>query len=432
MTTPHSTRAHARLAPSASHRWIECPGSVAAGEVIADESSVYAAEGTAAHELAAHCLLGGHDAIKYLGYVVETKPAEGEAGPWTFSKPDNLTRFEVDEEMVESVQLYLDTVRSLLPKKSDDYELDIEQRLDMTHLHPEIYGTGDTVIYLPRSATLHVLDFKYGKGVAVEPEENPQLLLYGAGAARRYHNRRVDKVVLHIVQPRAQHHRGPVRSWQTDALSLMEFEDDIRIAAARASQPDAPRFAGEWCRFCKALPVCDVARKRARAIAQSDFDDESSEAEIHGPGSEDGEGESPRGRPSPSTLSGDALAKVLREAEFIGNWVKAVQAHAHAEATAGRMPTGFKLVPKRAIRKWKGDPAEVRDTLMVEGLDDDDIYTEREVRSPAQIEKVMGKKAFADIAESMVVKVSSGTNLVLETDHRKGVKSSADSDFDVE
>jgi hypothetical protein len=426
VTTPHTGRAHARLAPSASHRWIECPGSVAASEMIADESSVYAAEGTAAHELAAHCLLGGHDSVKYLGFCVDTRSTDGSI--FTTKKPDSVTVFEVDEEMVESVQLYLDTVRSLLPKKSDDYELDVEQRLDMTHLHPEIYGTGDTVIYLPRSATLHVLDFKYGKGVAVEVDENPQLMLYGAGAAKRYHNRRVDKVALHIVQPRAQHHRGPVRSWVTDALTLMEFEDDIRVAAVRAMDPDAPRFAGEWCRFCKALPVCPVARQKARAVAQSQFDDESSDTDVSGAG------ESPRGGTSvsPATLSPDALAKVLREAEFVGNWVKAVQEHAHAEAIAGRMPTGFKLVPKRATRKWKGDQEEVRDWLVVEGLDDEDIFVEPTLRSPAQIEKVMGKKAFADIADSMVVKVSSGTNLVPETDHRKGVKSSADSDFDVE
>jgi hypothetical protein len=259
-------------------------------------------------------------------------------------------------------------------------------------------------------------------------------MLYGAGAAKRYHNRRVDKVALHIVQPRAQHHRGPVRSWATDALTLMEFEDDIRVAAVRAMDPDAPRFAGEWCRFCKALPVCPTARMRARSVAQSQFDDESSEAAgtVGSVAEEGGEGESPRGRPSPSTLSPDALAKVLREAEFVGNWVKAVQEHAHAEAIAGRMPTGFKLVPKRATRKWKGDQEEVRDWLVVEGLDDEDIFVEPTLRSPAQIEKVMGKKAFADIADSMVVKVSSGTNLVPETDHRKGVKSSADSDFDVE
>jgi hypothetical protein len=421
VTTPHTARAHARLAPSAAYRWMECPGSVTAAEAMADKPSTYAAEGTAAHELAALCLTGDKPPETFLAACIDTRAENGQVVTAHF--PDNERYFEVTEEMVEAVQLYVDTVKSLLPR-SGEYELEVEQRLDMTHIHGEIFGTGDAVIYQPKSATLHVLDFKYGKGVPVEVGENPQLLLYGAGAARRYHNRRIEKVRLHIVQPRAQHHLGPVRSWETDPLTLMDFEDEIRVAASRAMADDAPRFAGDWCRFCKALPVCPAARERSLRIARQDFD-ESSEVVV----SEDGEDRTDKAAPSPSTLSGERLAAVLKEAEFIGNWVKAVQEYAHSEAVAGRVPPGFKLVPKRAMRKWKGEPAEVHAALMLEGLSDDEIYTEREVRSPAQIEKVMGKKVFAAIESDMVVKVSSGTNLVLETDHRPAVKADAAADF---
>lgn len=427
MAEAHIARAHARLAPSAAYRWMECPGSIAAEAPLPDQGSTYAAEGTAAHELSARCLQNGTDAAVYFDHVIDVK-----TGAFVMNdlgvELDGVRYFAVDEEMVESVQLYLDTVRSLIPK-SGDHELEVEQRLDMTHIHPDISGTGDAVVFQPRSSTLHVVDFKYGRGVAVEPEENPQLLLYGAGAARRYHNRQVRKVKLHVVQPRAPHARGPVRSWETDALSLMEFEDDIRVAAARAMAPDAPRFAGDWCRFCKALPVCPVARERALKVAQSDFSFEAADPMGVGVASNAGEDRTDKAAPSPATLSPDALATVLREAEFIGNWVKAVQAHAHAEAIAGRIPTGFKLVAKRALRRWKDDPIDVYAALALEGLNDDEIYTEREVKSPAQIEKVMGKKGFADIESSMVVKVSSGTNLVVESDVRRSVKSDASADF---
>lgn len=406
--TAHSARAHARLAPSAAHRWMACPGSVRATEGMVSGSTVYAAEGTAAHELAAHCLMSGADPIEFLGARIDTRPREAGASIFTDAQPDGAHIFAVDEEMVESIRLYIASVESLVPKQGE-YELEVEQRLDMRHIHPDIFGTGDAVVYQAKLGWLHVVDLKYGKGVAVEPDENPQLLLYGAGAARRYHNRVLNGVTLHIVQPRAPHAVGPVRSWSTDVISLMEFEDVLCAAARRTGDADAPLVAGEHCRFCPALPSCPAARSRSLEAAMADFAD----------GAED-----------PSRLSADALAGILKEADFIGTWVKAVQEYAHAEAVAGRMPPGFKLVAKRATRKWKGEPAEVEEALLLEhGLDREDVLTEPELRSPAALEKIVGKKGFAAIEKALVAKVSSGTNLVPESDPRPSVKADAASDF---
>ncbi len=405
MTEAHTARAHARLAPSAAHRWMECPGSVRMSAGIESKSSTYAAEGTAAHELAALCLTKDYDAVEFLGWRVDTNTSEKWRPGSEHPVADGVTVFEVDEEMVEGVQLYLDTVRSL---KKGQYELDVEQRLDMTHIHNGIYGTGDAVVYQVDAGVLHVVDLKYGKGVAVEPTENPQLMLYGAGAARRYHNRVLNEVVLHIVQPRAPHANGPVRSWATDPLSLMEFEDVLSRAALHTEQLDAPLVAGDWCRFCPALPTCPAAREKAIAVAQSEFTEAA---------------------PTPETLSGEQLAEVLAQAEFIGNWVKAVQAYAHAEAVAGRTPTGFKLVPKRATRKWK-DVTDAADALFhVYEIDNDSLYTEPELKSPAQVEKAIGKKRFATIEADLVTKVSSGSNLVPVSDARPSVRAEASADF---
>lgn len=408
---PHVDRAHAKRAPSAAHRWWACPGSIRMSEGVEQRTSSYAAEGTAAHELAAHCLKENLPPENFLGSVIDIaakSPGEmfGNRG-----LTDNLTRFEVDEEMVEGVRLYVDVVESLKPKDGD-FELDVEQRLDMTHLHPDIFGTGDVVLYQVKAGRLHVVDLKYGKGVAVEPEGNPQLMLYGAGAARRYHNRALNEIVLHIVQPRAPHVRGPVRSWVTDPLALLEFEDDIAAAAKRTEAADAPLVAGEHCRFCPAAGFCPALRDQTMDEAMAEFTDEGVTLPV-----------------SPGEVSPDKRAIVLRAADCIQNWVKSVQEFEHGEAMAGRCAPGFKLVAKRATRKWR-DEDEVRDKLLVElEKTEDDIHVEPKMKSPAQIEAMLGKKPFAKEMSGFVVKASSGVNLVPEEDPRPAVSVDAASEF---
>ena len=422
---PHSARAHARLAPSASHRWMACPGSIRMEVGFPDSSGVFAAEGTAAHELCAMCLTSGDDAVEWLGAVVDVETAIVQHA----GQEDGVTRFLVTEEMVDAVQVYLDHVRSLAGDGRNSL-IEVEQKLDMTHLHPEIYGTGDAVVYQKNAAWLHVVDFKYGKGVVVDPERNPQLMLYGAGAIRRYKGYAIAGITLHIVQPRAP--GSPVRSWSTDVLDLIEFEDEIQRAALRVDAilafgpddhwGDDALVSGEHCRFCKAQAVCPAAREAATTKALAEF----APAE---------EGETERILlPEPTRLSPDQMAGVLRDAEFISNWVKAVQAHAHAEAIAGRMPPGFKLVPKRANRKWK-DEAEATSMLKALAVDP---WQEPKLKSPAQVESAVGKKRFAGLLEDAdalgfeepITKVSSGLNLVLLDDAWQSVKSDGLLEFD--
>lgn len=412
---PHTQRAHAKLAPSASHRWIECPGSVRLSEGIESKSSVYAAEGTAAHELAAHCLDTGADAEAYAERVIDIA---GDGPATIFLMPGSPLvegqRFIVDEEMIESVQLYLDYVRERVAVAGDGYELDVEQRLDMRHVHPEIWGTGDTVLYSLQNATLEIVDLKYGKGVSVDVEANPQLLTYALGAVRRYHNRGVDTVRVTVVQPRAPHADGPVRTYEIDVLDVMDFELDLIDHAKATEAPDAPLAAGEWCRFCPALPTCPTARERALAAALAEFAPQDGAPTLM----------------KPEQLTDEQLADVLGEADMLNTWIKSVQQHAHDQATAGRCPPGYKLVAKRATRKWKLEEDEVRAKLLVDfDLTEEEILTEPSLKSPAQVEKVTGKKGFGAIEGELVAKVSSGTNLVPVTDSRPAVKAEGLEDF---
>lgn len=426
MSEAHSQRAHARLAPSAAHRWLECPGSVRMEAGFPRDSNVFADEGTAAHQVCSLCLETGDDAAEWLGGVSVIEAAEGaqtvfKADDPGRPEPDGAKVFAINDEMVDAVQVYLDHCRGLVASEPAAI-VEVEQRLDMTNLHPDIFGTGDHSAYLPSEASLHVSDFKYGKGVVVSPVDNPQLMLYGAGAARKHGRLPINGITLHIVQPRAM--GEPVKSWVTDALTLLEFEDEIRVRAAATEVPAPPLVAGDHCRFCKAAAVCPALAEHSLKSALAEFGDATDIDGFMAPTIT---------VPDAPSLTPPQLAYVLSAAEMIGNWVKAVQAYAHAEAIAGRIPDGFKLVPKRATRKW-GDEVEARQLLE---LFDVDPYAEPEVKSPAQLEKTLGKKKFEALCAEIeatgvkrfVVKESSGLNLVPNDDPRGAAKVAGLLDF---
>jgi len=369
---------------------MNCPGSIRLSADIHDPGTIYAAEGTAAHELGEKCLRSGKDAIEFLGEDISV----------------GNHKFEVDEEMAVAVQVYLDAVRKEV-RPGD--ELSIEHRFDLSEVvQPGMFGTNDASIYRKATGELFVYDYKHGAGYPVEAEANPQLLYYALGAATQTKNRKVSSIIIVIVQPRAPHRDGPVRRWTTSPLALAEWMDELRDAAKATEDPAAPLKTGDWCKFCKASGICPKLRDEAVDAANAEFDG------------------------APTDLTPEQFGAILERADLIETWVKAVRAHAHSMLDRGEPVPGWKLVQKRAIRKWAVDENTLAPMLAVDfDLAKDDLFVSK-LKSPAQIEKLLDKADKKKIA-AFVSAVSSGTTMARESDPRAAVSGSvgADAEFEV-
>jgi hypothetical protein len=286
----------------------------------------------------------------------------------------------------------------------------VEQEIDLSKYHPQLFGTCDYVAYFSRVKTLHVVDYKHGRGVGKQPERNPQLMYYGIGALHM-NKLPIEKIVLTIVQPRCFDSRGPVRSWETDPVDMLEFLATLVDDAKRTESQTAPRIPGEdQCRFCLAAATCPEASKNATEVILSGFLDET--------------------LPTAAVpLTPERLAELLSRIPQIENWCKSVNQFAHQYAGVGNAIPGFKLVDKKAHRKWAEGVTE--DTIWADfRLHRDDSCTVK-LKSPAQLEKIIPKeKKF--LLDQYVVQNSTGKTLVADADSRPAVKGAIESMFNQE
>ena len=366
---------HSPIGASSMYRWAECPGSVALSEGIVSESSAYAEEGTEAHELGA-----------------------------TWLKGNGKTPECDDDEMLDNVRVYVDYVFGLLGSRC---KLFVEHGFDLSDVYPGAYGTNDAAVYDGVNKILHVIDLKYGAGIYVSARNNPQLRYYALGALLELQKEghEVETVVMTIVQPRCTTIEGPARSETIDAVDLMEFAADLVMYAKRTAEPNAPLKAGDHCRFCPAIIKCPEVQNVKQLVAKSEF---------------------AKTTPAEGSVPPDALAKALKAIPILEALVKRIDAYAYQEARAGRSVPGYKLVEKRANRKWIN---ETEVSLFLGGLKvgDDDIFEPKKVRTPAQMEKKL--PSHYSMLEKFVTKESSGLVLVPIEDKRPAFKPDAKKEF---
>jgi hypothetical protein len=356
---------HAKLSASGAHRWIACPGSVKAEEGIPEQTSPFAEEGTLAHSVAEALLTG------------KTAP---------------------DVDFLEPIQTYVDYVRLV----SHGNELFVETRVDFSPWAPEGFGTADAITIDPTMGIIHIIDLKFGKGLRVDAEHNPQGMLYALGVLNDFEWALdgISKVMLHIHQPRLDH----VSVWEIGIDGLRTWGEYVKERAALALSDDAPRIPGEkQCQWCKAKATCPALAKLVQDTIIEDFD----------------------GLENPVSMTEEQIRIALENKRLILSWFDAIEDYVTKRLNDGTGFAGFKLVEGRSLRQWR-DIDEAGDKL-VWLLGEEKAY-ERSVLSPAKAEKALGKKNFAKVADLITIPPGKPT-LVLESDKRPAIGISV-ADFD--
>ena len=380
---------HARLSPSSAERWKNCPGSVALSEQLPPAPSTsYADEGTLAHAVAELKLRKQTRQLPaYKRSLARlTKGSEYWCG-----------------EMDEATSYYADAVMEMLAAAGDDAELLIEQKFSLDEWVPESFGTSDAVIL--GGNAIQVIDLKYGKGVKVSAIGNPQLRLYGLGAAGLFGDiYDFDTVRMTIIQPRLDHVSTEVLLFE----ELMRWaQEEIAPAAQEAMAGSGRTKCGEWCRFCPARAVCRTRADYCLELAKDEFKE-------------------------PALLTDEEIGEVLRRAEMVVKWAGEVSDYALQQALAGKHYDGWKVVEGRSVRKY-ADEAKVVEALKDAGYDEAMLY-ERKLYGISAMEKLVGKKKFAQTLDGLIIKPQGKPVLVPESDKREAINTAdqARADFDDE
>lgn len=368
---------HAKLSASSAHRWMNCNPSANLEREFADRSSEAAAEGSAAHALCEHKL---RKALK----MRSTRP---------------VSKYDSDEmEMYTDsyVEFVLEQIEVAKQHCADPFVL-IEQRLDFSCYVPDGFGTGDCLIVADK--LLHIIDFKYGLGVLVDAEENPQMMLYALGALRLFDALYdIDTISMSIFQPR----RENVSTWTITVAELEEWaEQTLRPKAELAFKGEGEFNPGPWCTFCKAAVKCRARAEEKLALARYEFS-------------------------KPPLLTDEEIEDILSRLDDLTKWANEIAAYAQdAAINHGKQWNGFKLVEGRSIRKYSDETAVVA-AATAAGYRD--IY-KKSLIPITEMEKLMGKKTFAEVLGGLVIKPQGKPTLVPASDKRPAIHTGANHDF---
>ena len=369
-------RKHAVLSASSSHRWLNCNPSARLEQEFEDRETEAAAEGTAAHALCEHKL---RRALK----MQSKKPIS----------PHDCEEMDIHTDGY--VQFVLETIMEARQFCADPI-INIEQRLDFSCYVPEGFGTGDCIIISDQ--TLHIIDFKYGRGVLVEAENNPQMMLYALGALHVYDSLYdIEEIAMTVYQPR----RENISTWTIPVSELKTWAENIlKPKAALAFEGKGDYIPGPWCTFCRAAVKCRARAEEKLQLAQYEF-------------------------AKPPLLTDTEIEEILGKLDDLTKWANEIQEYAlDAALNHGKEWQGWKLVEGRSNRRYTNEQAVIM-AANIAGYHD--IY--RQSLLPiTEMEKLMGKQAFSDILGSLVCKPPGKPTLVPLTDKRPETNT-AKSDF---
>ena len=387
---------HAKLGlgPSGFRRTINCAGwPNLCKQLPRPETNEYAAEGSVAHHLAEVCLSENKDPGGYEGITGWYNNGRCGLGSSDIARPAEKGKhfiFTVDAEMIEAVRIYIDHIRSVIEKYPKALT-SIEEKVDLEWLAPGMFGTADFTLTVPLE-TLYVFDYKHGRGVVVELDEDPtkapQAPLYALGVLGPDNPYMVEEVVCTIVQPRAPHSEGPVRTMGYDVAELYEWgQKVVKPAALAIEKPDAPVVVGDWCKFC---PAAKAIGDDGRMFCPAIQDQQKASAELMF-GTDSLAKADKVQRPDPTKASGPRLGRILDAIPAIEEVIKAYkeEAYRRLETNDDDKPENYKLVQgKLSNRAWANEEKVYENFKKI--LPRKEVIIEK-VASPAQLEKALKK-----------------------------------------
>ena len=371
------SRAHAFLSASSAKRWISCPPSAKLQEQYEDKGSVYAEQGTDAHSL------GEWKILTQLGK--------------NLPDPRPSLRY-LDQEMEDCTDAYAAYVLEVLAETREDCKdplVLIEQRVDFSSWVPDAFGTADAIIC--GNGQLHIIDLKYGSGVEVSAEDNPQMSCYALGALELLDDLYgIDSMTMTIFQPR----REKLSSWTVSKEALLVWaENTLRPAAQLAAAGEGQFHSGDHCRFCKARHECRARAEEQMQLMKYEFQ-------------------------LPPTLTDEDVEEILGQIDRLVSWAEDVKTYALEAAIGGKCWQGYKLVEGRSNRRYTDEEA-VAKAVLASGTDP----YEHKLLGITAMSSLLGKKQFQELLGGLIEKPQGKPTLVPVSDKRPAL---SHSDFEHE
>ncbi len=376
---------HAVLSASSSHKWLVCTPSARLEEKFPNKTSDYMEEGTLAHEIAE---------FKVRGYFIEPMPKA------TYTRRLNKLKKEdhFNSEMLTHTDTYLEFIKGEAMQTKSKPFVAVEQIVDFSKYVPEGFGTADCILI--SGDTLHVIDFKYGKGVMVDAEENPQMKLYSLGALEQFgifYN--IENIKMSIIQPRIDN----ISTYEMPKNQLIKWGEEVVKPQAQKAFMGVGDFAqGDYCRFCRAKGACEFRAKENMKVIE----------EIQN---------------TTGTLTAEEVGEMLTKTDGVEQWIKDLKGYALEELLKGEEIPGWKAVEGRSNRKIV-DVDKAFEILEANGFDQAILY-EKKPLTLTQLEKVVGKTKLKEAIGDYIEKPKGAPTLAKESDKREPFKTSAAEEF---